>query len=108
MMAVAGAWILIAVSIVAYCLGFDNAADHHHGMETPSNYHSRRNSMHSSSGDSCYSSESDSRPSSPNHYVGMDDSFPVDLMFESLTPEEPPVVETKKKKKKKKKPAFFE
>ena len=107
-MAVAGAWILIVVSIVAYCLGFDNAADHHHGMETPSNYHSRRNSMHSSSGDSCYSSESDSRPSSPNHYAGLDDSFPVDLMFESLTPEEPPVVETKKKKKKKKKPAFFE
>ena len=74
-------------------------------MVNSSTFQSRRTSLHSESGDdSYYSSDNDSRPSSPNNLID-DPHFPCDLVFESLTPEEPdePVMDAKKKKKKKKK-----
>ncbi|KAI9257300.1 hypothetical protein BDA99DRAFT_561790 [Phascolomyces articulosus] len=94
----------------AYCLGFDDTGDQHTEMANSSTYQSRRNSLHSESGDSYYSSESDSRPTSPTNTFD-DHLFPADLVFESLTPEEPdepPVMDAKKKKKKKKRTSFTE
>ncbi|KAI7860645.1 hypothetical protein BDC45DRAFT_562851 [Circinella umbellata] len=89
----------------AYCLGFDDTDDQLSEMVNSSTFQSRRTSLHSESGDdSYYSSDNDSRPSSPNNLID-DPHFPCDLVFESLTPEEPdePVMDAKKKKKKKKK-----
>ncbi|KAF7731658.1 hypothetical protein EC973_008828 [Apophysomyces ossiformis] len=77
----------------AYCLGFDQTA-RVDGMETPMDHLSRRNSFHSSSGESSQS-ESNSRPSSPGS------SMLNGLVFESLTPEEPSTSKKKRKKKKK-------
>ncbi|KAG0750435.1 hypothetical protein G6F62_001739 [Rhizopus arrhizus] len=69
----------------AYSLGFNSTGiEREEGFETPSEYLSRRNSDQSLS-----SSQSESGP-------------PVDILFESLTSEEPVTTSLKKKKKKKK------
>ncbi|KAI9313060.1 hypothetical protein BX666DRAFT_1979135 [Dichotomocladium elegans] len=87
----------------AYCLGFDHPA-RLDGAELHSNYHSRRNSIHSASSGDSYYSENDSRPSSPtNISASSPGMFFGGLVFESLTPEEPTSDDIKKKKKKKKK-----
>lgn len=71
--------------VVAYSLGFNSTGiEREEGFETPSEYLSRRNSDQSLS-----SSQSESGP-------------PVDILFESLTSEEPVTTSLKKKKKKKK------
>ncbi|KAI7868965.1 hypothetical protein BDF14DRAFT_1789889 [Spinellus fusiger] len=77
----------------AYCLGFDQLV-RLEGTETPMDFRSRRNSVHSSSDESTQSDNS--RPSSP---IAQHHDVMPGFTFESLTSE---VAPSKKKKKKKK------